>query len=156
MNCRSSRVSAGLVRFSWASVDSDANDWVAEQKLPNPCVGKTPAAASTSALSRWAEAYWWRTRSWVWSGPSRSGRPTEPYSSDPPVNTATWVSTSDSAYDRCVKVWPGVDSTLTRIRSPTPITSPSDTGTRSKVTGSAALTWYAAPVTADRAWPPVT
>ena len=53
-----------------------------------PVGGQTSASSGSSAASRCAEAYWWRTRSWVCSGPSRSGRPVEPYSSDPPVKTA--------------------------------------------------------------------
>ena len=77
----------------------------------------------------------------AWTRPSRSGRPVEPYSSDPPVNTAGAWPAAASTYDRWVKVCPGVASTRIRITGLTSMTSPSATGTRSKATSSAALTW---------------
>jgi len=80
----------------------------------------------------------------------------EPYSSEPPENTATGSPCSSRAWARWVKVCPGVASARTVIESPTAMTSPSRTGTRSNATGSSALTWYAAPVRAARAYPPVT
>ena len=62
--------------------------WVAEQKLPKPWVGYTSVSSGSSAASRCAEAYWAWASAPVCAAPSRSGRPVEPYSSDPPVNTA--------------------------------------------------------------------
>ena len=82
--------------FSTPIVEAVASDWVAEQKLPNPWVGITRVWSGSSAASRCAEAYWWCTRSWVCPGPSRSGRPVEPNSSDPPENTAVALPCSSS------------------------------------------------------------
>ena len=80
-------MSAGLISFSCPMVDEAASDCVAEQKLPKPWVGKIWAASGSSAASRRAEAHCARASAAVASGPSRSVRPVEPYSSDPPVNT---------------------------------------------------------------------
>jgi hypothetical protein len=66
---------------------------VAEQKLPNPWVGITLAAAGSSAASRRTEWYWAWVSFIVESGPTRSVRPVAPNSIDPPVNT---TSTSPS------------------------------------------------------------
>ena len=78
-------------------VEDSASVWVAAQKLPNPCVGKTGALSGSSVASRCADRYWARASTGVFSGPSRSGRPVEPYSSDPPVNTpATLPSVSST------------------------------------------------------------
>ena len=77
------------MRFSWPIVEDVASDWVAEQKLPKPCVGSSCACSGSAAASRFAEWYWWWTSAWVCSGPSRSGRPVEPNSSDPPEKTPT-------------------------------------------------------------------
>ena len=115
--------------------------WVAEQKLPNPWVGYTSASSGSTEARRCAEANWACASSPAWARPSRSGRPVEPYSSDPPVNTACAWPAAASTYDRWVKVCPGVASTRTRITGLTSMTSPSATGTRSKATSSAALTW---------------
>ena len=112
-------------------VDSVASDWVAEQKLPNPWVGRTAVASGRASASRWAEAYCAWTSSSVWSGPSRSGRPVEPKSREPPVNTPTSSSQQDSAYDRWVNVCPGVAMARMLIDGETCTTSPSRVGVRS-------------------------
>ena len=122
-------------------VEEVPSDWVAEQKLPNPWVGYTAASSGNSAARRCAEPNCACASSSAWAEPSRSGRPVEPYSSDPPVNTACGRSAASSTYDRCVKVCPGVASTRTRRSGLTSMTSRSVTGIRSKATGSAALTW---------------
>ena len=69
-------------------VDEVPSDWVAEQKLPNPWVGYTSASSGSSVARRCADANCACASSSAWTEPSRSGRPVEPYSSDPPVNTA--------------------------------------------------------------------
>ena len=92
-------MSTGLTRFSCPIVEALPPAWVAEQKLPKPCVGQTGVLSGSPAASRRADAYC-AVASAVWcAGPSRSGRPVEPYSSDPPVNTAAaWpVAASASA-----------------------------------------------------------
>ncbi|SKF64606.1 Uncharacterised protein [Mycobacteroides abscessus subsp. abscessus] len=61
---------------------------VAAQKLPNPWVGMTFVSSLSSAASRRAELYWCRASWWVCASPSRSGRPVEPKSREPPENTA--------------------------------------------------------------------
>ena len=81
-------MSTGFASFSLAMVEADwPPDCPAEQKLPKPCVGKTGVVPCSSAARRCAEAYCARASVPVCSGPSRSGRPVVPYSSDPPVNT---------------------------------------------------------------------
>ena len=62
---------------------------VAEQKLPKPWVGQTIASAGSSAASRRAEPCWALASSTLCWLPSRSVRPVDPLSSEPPVNTAT-------------------------------------------------------------------
>ena len=70
---------------------------VAAQKLPKPCVGKISAESGSSRASRRAEACCARASAGVLAGPSRSGRPVEPNSSDPPVNTpAAWPPASST------------------------------------------------------------
>ena len=77
-----------MARFSWPMVEAVPPDWVAEQKLPKPWVGQTGVSSGSPAASRRDEACW-AAASVAWcAGPSRSGRPVEPYSSEPPVNTA--------------------------------------------------------------------
>ena len=76
-----------MTSFSCPMVDDAASDWVAEQKLPKPWVGKIRAVPGSSRASRRAEAHCARVSAAVASGPSRSVRPVDPYSSDPPVKT---------------------------------------------------------------------
>ncbi len=64
---------------------------VAEQKLPNPCVGYTATGSGSWPASRRTERYWARVSGSVWSALIRSVRPTAPNSIEPPVNTATWL-----------------------------------------------------------------
>ena len=78
-------------------VDALPADWVAEQKLPKPWVGYTSVSAGSPAAIRCADAYWARASSSACAAPSRSGRPVEPYSSDPPVNTAWTCPAASSA-----------------------------------------------------------
>ncbi len=124
-------------------VDSPAPEPADAQKLPNPCVGCTAAAAGSIAASRLADACCAAASAPECSAPSRSGRPVDPCSSEPPVNTATaWpVAVSSSAYARWVNVCPGVAITRTRIVAPTATTSRSPIPTRPKATASAAFTW---------------
>ena len=82
-------VSAGLTCISMPMVDALPEVGVAEQKLPKPCVGHTIASAGRSAASRRAEPCWALASSSRYCCPSRSVRPVEPFSSEPPVNTAT-------------------------------------------------------------------
>ncbi len=84
-----SRVSASLDLRSRPIVVASPSAWDEEQKLPNPCVGSTCTASSSSSASRWAEACWARASCSVSRGSTRSGRPTVPISSEPPVNAAT-------------------------------------------------------------------
>ena len=81
-------MSTGLAAFSCPIVEFGASVWVAEQKDPNPWVGNTSAASGSIPASLRAEACCARTRSPVCWGPSRSGRPVAPYSSEPPEKTA--------------------------------------------------------------------
>ena len=75
------------------------------------------------------------------AGAGEVGTAVEPYSSDPPVNTPAAAPPEVSAYDRWVKVRPGVAGTRTASVRETSMTSPSAAGTRSNAAGSAALTW---------------
>jgi hypothetical protein len=68
-------------------------DWVppvrvAVQKLPNPWVGQTGVSPASALASCRAEACCAAARVALCAGPSRSGHPVEPCSSEPPVNTA--------------------------------------------------------------------
>ena len=128
--------------FSSPILDAVALAVVAAQKLPKPCVGHTVARSGSIRASRRAEAYCAAARVSVCSGPSRSGRPLEPCSKDPPVNTAVTspVAASSRAYARWVKVCPGVAMTRTRMDCPTAIVSPSLIPTRLNATASAVLT----------------
>ena len=51
---------------------------VAEQKLPNPCVGYTATGSGSSPARRRTERYWARVSATVWPGLIRSVRPTAP------------------------------------------------------------------------------
>ncbi len=84
-------VRASLDAFSLPMVVSVPVPCPAEQKPPKPWVGSTAVASGSSPASRWAEACWARASSSVSRGSTRSGRPTVPISSDPPVNTAATV-----------------------------------------------------------------
>ena len=75
--------------FSAPTVDDCLVAWVAEQWLPNPCVGWTVALSATSAAMRCTEWYCFFASSIVMCGPMRSGRPTVPNSIEPPVKTPT-------------------------------------------------------------------
>ena len=77
-----------MAAFSSPIVEPAACNCVAEQKDPNPWVGNTCAASGSIPASLRAEACCARTRAPVCAGPSRSGRPVAPYSSDPPEKTA--------------------------------------------------------------------
>jgi len=77
-------------------VDEVPSAWVAEQKLPNPWVGNTGVASGSPAASRRAEPNCRRTSVVASPGPSRSGRPVDPYSSEPPVNTPTGTASTSS------------------------------------------------------------
>ena len=123
--------------------------------------GRPRRRRAAASASRWAEACWCRTRSSVCSGPSRSGRPVAPYSSEPPEKTADRCSPVGSvSVERVGQVGEGVAGRgqrghphpVARPRRP----APSRIGVRSKATSSAPLTWYAAPVAAASASPPVT
>ena len=83
--------------FSLPMVVSSPSDWAEEQKLPKPCVGSTAVSSGRSEASRWAEACWARASCSVSRGSTRSGRPTVPISSDPPVKTTTARPASRSA-----------------------------------------------------------
>jgi hypothetical protein len=61
-----------------------------EQNEPNPWVGCTFDVGLQLVVSRRAERCCARVSSSVRTAETRSVRPTEPYSSDPPVNTATY------------------------------------------------------------------
>ncbi len=106
----------------------------AEQKLPKPCVGSTAVSSGSSAASRCAESYWARASSPVSRGSTRSGRPTVPISSEPPVKTATASPSSSRTYEVWCGVWPGVASARSTSPSSTSALSPSATATRSYAT----------------------
>ena len=74
----SSWVSAGLTRACSPTVDESPLVGVAEQKLPNPWVGKTGVPAGSSAANRRTEWYCAWVSSSVCSGPTRSVRPVAP------------------------------------------------------------------------------
>ena len=82
-------VNAGLTVISMPIVDAAPEVGVAEQKLPNPCVGQTIASGGSSAASLRTEPCWALASSCECSAPSRSGRPVDPFRSEPPVKTAT-------------------------------------------------------------------
>ena len=60
---------------------------LAAQKLPKPCVGNTGVCPGSSDASRPAEACWAAASARVCRAPSRSGRPVDLCSIDPPVKT---------------------------------------------------------------------
>ena len=93
-------------RFSSPIVEAAAVGGAAAQKLPNPCVGWTAVVSGSVAASLRTEACCAAASLRACSAPSRSGRPAEPCSSDPPVNTATTapVTALASAYDKWVNV----------------------------------------------------
>jgi hypothetical protein len=95
-------VSATLARF-WSAIVEVSTPYFGstllvcssaaadEQKLPKPWVGRTVVSSSSSVTSRCAVACWWRVSSSVMAREIRSVRPTEPYSSDPPVKATVRV-----------------------------------------------------------------
>ena len=136
----SSLRSAMLASRSCSIVDAVPVVGVAEQKLPNPCVGYTATSAGSSAASRRTERYCARVSCSVDSGPIRSVRPTAPYSRDPPVNTANGACpASPTTKDMWPGVCPGVCRAVT-VREPALSWSLSPTPSREKPTSSDAAT----------------
>ncbi len=79
-------------------VDPAVPDGAAAQKLPNPCVGYSAAAGGSSAASRRADRCWAAASPAACSAPSRSVRPVDPCSSEPPLNTAmAWPAAASSS-----------------------------------------------------------
>ena len=85
-------------------VDSSPTVAVALQNEPNPWVGITAAESSMPSTSLRTDFHWAWARPSVASGPIRSGRPTLPNSSEPPVNTASSLPSTLTAYE----TWWGV------------------------------------------------
>ncbi len=119
-----------MAAFSAPMVLCSPPEAVEEQKLPNPWVGSTLTPSSSSSARRWAEACCARASSSVSRGSTRSGRPTVPISSEPPVKAATARPASWRTYEVWCGVWPGVATARSSSPSSTGSASPSATATR--------------------------